>query len=340
MQAAEMRDHLQDRIYEVTPDQFEVLCKMVLVRRLDTESLDVTAFRQDEGIDIEGIIDEGIIRAWLGVQVKQYSEGNTVGIGSLQRFRGALARGDHQIGTYITSSSFTDPAVEEADDAQVCLVDGETLARIMVDARIGITEANSGLETAPEFWQAFEEPEQEDVVPSNEVPLANSFETLRLFLRAIDATDGSKEKITSYVNTELGESFTARHADLYGTAGWLLGFVHKDTPKTVDGREVRRWGLTRDGVEYLALHDRGDETSATELLVDAVRGVEIVQRIYENLGEDDELSYDDVREIMASETTLSESSVQRRASTVVQWLTVLPDVTVERDGRSKKVVRR
>ncbi|WP_225333441.1 restriction endonuclease [Halomicrobium urmianum] len=340
MQAAAMHDHLQDRIYEVSPDQFEVLCKMVLVRRLDTESLEVTAFRQDEGIDIEGIIDEGIIRAWLGVQVKQYSEGNTVGLGSLQRFRGALARGDHQIGTYITSSSFTGPAVEEADDAQLCLVDGGTLAGIMVDSGIGITETSAGLETAPEFWQAFEKPEQEDVVPSNEVPLANSFETLRLFLRAIDATDGSKEKITSYVNTELGESFAARHADLYGTAGWLLGFVHKDTPKIVDNREVRRWGLTRGGVEYLALHDSGDETSATALLADAIRNVEIVQRIYADLGENGELGYDDVRGIMASETTLSESSVQRRASTVVQWLTVLPDVTVERDGRSKKVVRR
>jgi len=339
MQAAKMQDHLRDRMFTVDPEEFEVLCKMVLVRRLDTESLQVTAFQQDDGIDIEGIIDDGIIKAWLGVQVKRYGEGNRVSNNYIQRFRGALSQGNHQIGTYITSSSFTGPAVEAAEDLQICLVDGETLSSIMVDNEIGVTETAGSYELHHAFWQAFEEPEEEDVVPSNEVPLANSFETLRLFLRAIDATDGSKREIHNYVTDELDEEFKPRHADLYGTAGWLLGFVHKDTPKEVNGRDVRRWGLTRDGVEYLALCEEGHSDQARRRLVEAIRDVEIIQRIYARLNEHGELTYDELRDTVEHETQLSESSVYRRASTLAQWLTTLPEVEERSDGRSKKFVR-
>lgn len=339
MHAAAMQDHLRDRIFEVSPSEFEVLCKMVLVRRLDTESLRVTAFGGDEGIDIEGVIDEGIVRAWLGVQVKQYAEGNSVSLDYVQRFRGALARGNHQIGTYVTSSRFTGPAVDEAEDAQLCLVDGDDLVSLMVDSGIGVEQGSDGFEVDPEFWRAFDRPEDEDVVPSREVPLANSFETLRFFLRAIDATDGSKDEITAYVAEETAESFEPRHADLYGVAGWLLGFVHEDTPKTVNGREVRRWGLTRDGVEYLARHDGGDTDGATEHLVAAIRDVEIVQRVYAELGSEGELGYDELRAVIGRETTLSEASVERRASTVATWLTTLPEVESRRDGRTKTFVR-
>lgn len=339
MQAAAMQDHLRDRMFETDPEEFEVLCKMVLVRRLDTESLQVTAFRQDDGIDIEGVIDEGIIRALLGVQVKRYREGNTVSNNYIQRFRGALTQGNHQIGTYITSSSFTGPAVEAAEALQVCLVDGETLASMMVDNEIGVRKTTGSYEIHDAFWRAFDEPEQEDTVPSKEVPLADSFETLRLFLRAIEATDGSKQEIHEYVNKALQAEFDARHADLYGIAGWLLGFVHKETPKEMNGREVRCWGLTRDGVKYLALHEEGDTAGARELLVEAIRGVEIIQRIYAEFEDAGELTYDKVREIMARETKLSESSISRRSSTVTTWLTTLPEVEEQRHGRSKKFVR-
>ena len=339
MQAAAMRDHLRDRMFEITPEEFEVFCKMVLVRRLDTRSLQVTAFQQDDGIDIEGVIDEGIIRALLGVQVKRYSEGNSVGNSKIHRFHGALAHANHQIGTYITSSSFTGPAESTAADLQVCLVDGELLSEIMVEHEIGVREESRGYEIHGEFWQAFDEPEDEDIVPSNEVPLADRFDTLRLFLQAIESTDGSKSEIHEYVNDELGQEFDSRHADLYGTAGWLLGFVHKDTPKSVNGREVRRWGLTRDGVKYLALSEQENHEAARQHLIEAIRSVEIVQRVYAALEEAETLTYDELREVVKRETTLSESSINRRSSTVKKWLTTLPEVEEQRHGRSKKFVR-
>lgn len=233
MQAAAMRDHLRDRMFEVRPAEFEILCKMVLVRRLDTRSLQVTAFQQDDGIDIEGIIDEGIIRALLGVQVKRYSEGNTVGNNKIRGLHGALAQANHQIGTCITSSSFSGPAVSTAEELQICLVDGDQLA----------------------------------------------------------------------------------------------------------GREVRRWGLTRAGVEYLRFHDQGNTAEAREQLVAGIRDVEIVKRVYSRLEDEGELSYDEVRSIIAQESTFSESSIGRRGSTVLKWLRTLPEVEEQPHGHSKKLVR-
>lgn len=338
MQAAAMRDHVRDRLFEVDPPDFEVLCKMVLVRRLETKSLQVTAFRQDDGIDVEGIIDEGIITAWLGVQSKRYSEGNTVSNDYIQRFHGALAQNHHQIGTYITTSSFSGPAVDTAEDLQICLVDGATLADIMVSNEIGVEDTTSGYEIHEPFWQAFDKPEDEDTVPSDEVPLANNFDALEAYLRAIRETDGSKQDLHEYVNELPGFEFNARHADLYAMAAWVLGFVHKDTPKEVKGREVRRWGLTREGVEYLAYLDEGNHLAAREQLVAAIREVEIIQRVYTALEDSGELSLQALRAVLSEESKLSESSVDRRGSCVSTWLQTLPEVERVSDGRSSKLV--
>ena len=204
----------------------------------------------------------------------------------------------------------------------------------MVQHRIGVTKSQDTYEMTGDFWEALAEPEQQDTVPSNEVPLANSFETRRLFLAAIEGSDGSRRAVSDTV-----PDFDSRHADLYGTAGWLLAFVHKETPKQTNGREVRRWGLTSDGKKYLKLHELGETEAARELLVAAIRDVEIVQRVYEITEADGEISYDSLRETLSVETTLSEASVARRASTVAQWLTALPGVEAVTDGRSKKFVR-
>jgi restriction system protein len=339
MQAAAMQDHLRDRMVEVTPEEFEVLCKMVLVRRLDTWSLQVTAFQQDEGIDIEGVIDEGIVRAFLGVQVKRYSEGNTVSQPSIHQFRGALTQGDHQVGTYITSSSFTAPAREAANKLQICLVDGETLASVMVENGIGIQSANGSYEVQTEFWRAFEEPTEDDRIPANEVPLADTIEALRLYLEAIAETDGSESEMHRYVSENFEIEYTERHANMNARAGWLLGFVHRETPTEVNGREVQRWGLTREGSKYLALTDNGDRERARSHLVSAVRGVEIIQRLNAALDSEEELTLDELRGILDSETRISGASIERRASTVAKWFTMLPEVEERPHGRSKKYVR-
>lgn len=333
MKSAAMQSHLRDRMYSLSPEMFEILCKMILNRRLDTDSFQVTAFRQDDGIDVEGVINEDVVRFQFGAQAKRYDENNTVGTGYVQRFSGALAQGNYHTGTYITSSSFTKPAQRTAEDLHIHLADGERLAQTMVTNQIGVEPRNEGYEVSVDFWEALTEPKREDTVPSTEVPLANSYETLRTFLHAIDGTDGSKQEIHDEV-----PEFNSRHADLYGTAGWLLGFVHKDTPKEVNSTEVRRWGLTQTGLKYLTLYEQGQADDAHELLVDAIRQVEIIRRVYSELEKTGELSYDDLQETITAETTLSKSSVVRRSSTVSKWLTTLPEIEERPLGRSKKFV--
>ncbi|MFB6126745.1 MAG: hypothetical protein ABEJ79_05565 [Halolamina sp.] len=203
----------------------------------------------------------------------------------------------------------------------------------MVGNEIGATESQGNYEIREVFWDAFERPERDEVIPSREVPLANSFETLRLFLTAIAETDGSKREIDGQV-----AEFEARHADLYGTAGWLLGFVHEDAPTEATEQEVRRWGLTKRGVEYLRLRQQGDTERARRRLAEAVRQVEVVERILAELEAEGELPYDRLAERIAAETTLSESSASRRASPVSQWLTALPEVETKPDGRTKTFV--
>lgn len=339
MNATAIQDCLRDRMVDITPEEFEVLCKMVLTRRLDTQSLRVTAFQQDEGVDIEGVIDQGIIRALLGVQVKRYSEGNTVSQPSIQQFRGALTQGEHQIGTYITSSSFTTPAVEAAEQLQICLVDGETLASVMLENKIGIDCSGGSYEIQAEFWRAFEEPTEDNRIPANEVPLADTIETLRLYLKAIAETDGSESEMHRYVSENFETDYTERHANMNATGGWLLGFVHRETPTEVNGRAVQRWGLTREGSKYLAFHDNDEPEEARELLVEAIRDVEIIERIRAELDSKGELTLDELRELLDNETEISGASVARRASTVAKWLATLPEVVERSHGQSKKFVR-
>jgi hypothetical protein len=68
----------------------------------------------------------------MGIR-SRYAVGTTVSIGHVQRFSGALEQANHQVGTYITSSAFSGPAVETAESLQIHLVDGETLAEELIE---------------------------------------------------------------------------------------------------------------------------------------------------------------------------------------------------------------
>ena len=154
-----------------------------------------------------------------------------------------------------------------------------------------------------------------------------------------EPTDGSESEMHEYVNDQLGTEFTERHANMNAMAGWLLGFAHRETPTEVNGRSVQRWGLTRDGVRYLRFHEDNKTGRARDHLINSVRDVEIIQRMHRRLDSAGELTLDEVREMLDSETGISGASVERRASTVVKWLTLLPDVEERSDGRSKKFLR-
>jgi len=337
MQPATARDRLLERVLALDNEQFEQLCKMLIERAEQTRDLELTPFRGDGGIDVHAIVDRDLFHAQLGVQAKRYQPGNTVGVGTLRSFKGALTDQDYHIGTVITTSSFTNGARESAEIDSIRLIDGERLVGIMLSSEIGLLEVgDEEYEIDSEFWDAFETPEETDTIPSLEVPQADNFEIVRLVLQAVDDGSDIKPEITKYLEHETGDEWDSRQADYYGIAAWLLGFLHKEQRVEIDGRPVRRWGLTRAGEEYVELLDRGENRDARERLHEAIRDVEIVSRIYEQLEDADVLEREEISAIISEETELSGSTVPRRAQTVGQWLATLPEVRTSGSGSTEE----
>jgi restriction system protein len=92
----------------------------------------------DEGID--GVIKEdrlGLDAIYL--QAKKWE--NTVGRPEIQKFAGALQGQRAKKGIFITTSYFSKEAYDYISriDTKIVLIDGEQLARLMIDHNIGVT---------------------------------------------------------------------------------------------------------------------------------------------------------------------------------------------------------
>lgn len=324
------RAYVDERMRAIGHEDFEVLCKIAFESAETTRDLELTPFRADGGIDLRVVVDRELFRATVGVQVKQYAPDNPVGVQSVRRLKGALAEAEYDVGTFVTSSRFTSGAVESAERFGIRLVDGDALLDVLCDSEVGVVRTEDGYAPDPSFWAAFEGPVSDATIPSIEVPQADSFDTLRAVLRAVDGGATVKPTIADRVRRETGDSFDPRQADYYATAGWLLGLLHKDRQVELDGVSLRRWGLTRAGERYLAHLDEGDDAAADDLLCGAIRDVAVVDRCLDRLGEAGELSLDALAEVIDAETELSGTTTTRRARTVRTWLAALPEV--DRDG--------
>jgi restriction system protein len=133
---------LLQRLKSSSPTFFERLVVEVIVK------MGYGGTRQDAGKAIgkagDGGIDGIIKEDKLGldaiyIQAKRWE--NTVGRPEIQKFIGALAQQRAKKGLFITTSSFS----ADADDcvsrieAKVVLIDGETLAQMMIDHNVGVS---------------------------------------------------------------------------------------------------------------------------------------------------------------------------------------------------------
>jgi restriction system protein len=92
----------------------------------------------DEGID--GVIKEDRLGLdAIYVQAKKWE--NTVGRPEIQKFAGALQGQRAKKGIFITTSYFSKEAYDYTSriDTKIVLIDGEQLARLMIDHNIGVT---------------------------------------------------------------------------------------------------------------------------------------------------------------------------------------------------------
>lgn len=142
---AEIRDKnnqvkrkLLEALLAMPPFSFEELVGEVL-RNLGFENITVTSRSADGGIDVTGeLVVAGAIKNSVCVQVKRWR--NNVQRSSISELRGSLR--PHQTGLFITTSDYSKPSIEEANDpykAPISLINGKELVDILCEYGIGVT---------------------------------------------------------------------------------------------------------------------------------------------------------------------------------------------------------
>jgi restriction system protein len=139
LRAAVVRE-LRETLANVSPAFFETIVLDVLHRlgyganRSDLQRVGGTG---DGGIDGVISLDKlGLEKVY--VQAKRWQ--NSVGRPEIQAFYGALAGNRARKGVFITTSLFTQQALEFARSVEgIVLVDGPRLAELMIDNEIGVT---------------------------------------------------------------------------------------------------------------------------------------------------------------------------------------------------------
>jgi len=133
---------LIERVRASSPSFFERLVIDLLV------AMGYGGSRQDAGRAIskrgDGGIDGIIKQDKLGldviyVQAKRWE--GTVGRPEIQKFAGALQGHRAAKGVFITTSSYSKDAIEYAEliNSKIILIDGEQLARLMIDHNVGVS---------------------------------------------------------------------------------------------------------------------------------------------------------------------------------------------------------
>ena len=134
---------LLDKVKNISPSDFEKLVVELLVKMGYGGSIEdaatITKYSGDEGID--GIIKEDILGLdSIYIQAKRYS-GEVIGRPTLQAFVGALSPHHAKKGVFITTSTFSNQAIEyaKAAEARIILIDGHQLCKYMLQFNLGVS---------------------------------------------------------------------------------------------------------------------------------------------------------------------------------------------------------
>lgn len=138
----ELAQQLLSQVKNASPKFFEKLVVDLLVKMgyggTIRDAAKVVGGVGDEGID--GVIKEDRLGLdTIYVQAKRWQ--GTVGHPELMKFVGALKGQKANKGVFITTSKFTNAAIDYVSkiDSRVVLIDGEQLAEYMIDFHIGVS---------------------------------------------------------------------------------------------------------------------------------------------------------------------------------------------------------
>lgn len=142
---ANLADDLLAEVLKMEPYDFEGLVVKLLIKmgygRLQDNKEAITKKSGDEGID-------GIVTAdkfgfdSIYTQAKRWEKGSVVGRPEVQKFLGALAGQGASKGLFITTTRFSNEAVEFAQrqlHQKIVLIDGKALAQLMIEYNLGVS---------------------------------------------------------------------------------------------------------------------------------------------------------------------------------------------------------
>jgi restriction system protein len=133
----QFRSKLLDRLYELSPTQFEHFARQLLTA-YGFVQMTVTQVGKDGGIDGHGLLRVGLARMAVAFQCKRW-EGN-VPRPEVDKFRGAI-QGEFEQGLFFTTSDFTKGAMEASikkGAVPVILLNGESIVDLMIDKEFGV----------------------------------------------------------------------------------------------------------------------------------------------------------------------------------------------------------
>ena len=137
---AQLADEILEETMKLSSTAFEQMV-LDLMTKMGYGTLEVPAHTTpatgDEGIDGVIMLDK-LGFDLIYVQAKHYAADHPVGRPDIQRFVGAIS-GRGGKGLFVTTSKFTSQAVQYATMQHIVLVDGEKLARLMIDNDFGVT---------------------------------------------------------------------------------------------------------------------------------------------------------------------------------------------------------
>ena len=133
----QFRSKLLDRLYELTPTQFEHFARQLLTA-YGFVQMTVTQVARDGGIDGHGMLKVGLARMAVAFQCKRW-EGN-VPRPEVDKFRGAI-QGEFEQGMFFTTSDFTRGAMDASikkGAVPVILLNGESIVDLMIEKEFGV----------------------------------------------------------------------------------------------------------------------------------------------------------------------------------------------------------
>lgn len=83
----------------------------------------------------------GLQKVYL--QVKRYTEGNSVGQPEIAAFSGSVKLRHTDRGIFITTSTFTAKAQEAAKNLNIITIDGDMLTNLMIQYGVGVESAKT-----------------------------------------------------------------------------------------------------------------------------------------------------------------------------------------------------